>query len=278
MTIRPPARGSEVIECFMSRTRKQSAARWTAIVVILFSLTVVIPSTLSNGAAAAPRYYNALVSGEELIRGESLTSPSLAFKLVFQSDGNLVAYNSSSNAIWSSGTQGTGVRLAMQKDGNAVIYSSTNQAVWLTDTNEPGATLSFQDDGNLVLYRTDYSPAWASSTNGFIAPREHPSLAPNDSLRPKHQLTSRAGGFRAVMQSDGNFVVYGPSGALWSSRTSGSGNYLVMQGDGNAVIYSSSGTALWTSGSSGKPGSEMWMQDDDNLVVYDGGQAVWSRR
>ena len=40
------------------------------------------------------------------------------------------------------------------------------------------------------------------------------------------------------MQSDGNFVIYGPNGALWATNTSGNpGAYLVVQGDGNLVVY-----------------------------------------
>lgn len=56
------------------------------------------------------------------------------------------------------------------------------------------------------------------------------------------------GGRHAVMQSDGNFVVYDASyNALWSTGTDGnSGAFAALQDDGNFVIYDSSGTsALW---------------------------------
>jgi hypothetical protein len=56
---------------------------------------------------------------------------------------------------------------------------------------------------------------------------------------------------RAVMQSDGNFVVYdleqSPAAPVWATHTDGnSGAYLNAQGDGNLVIYSASNAVLWS--------------------------------
>ena len=58
----------------------------------------------------------------------------------------------------------------------------------------------------------------------------------------------------AIMQGDGNFVLYSSSGsALWSSGTAGNtGASLDVQNDGNVVIYSASGAALWATGTNGK--------------------------
>jgi hypothetical protein len=50
-----------------------------------------------------------------------------------------------------------------------------------------------------------------------------------------------------VFQSDSNVVLYGPSGAVWSTGTWGtSANLLVLQTDGNLVLYGPSG-AVWSS-------------------------------
>ncbi|MFD0008961.1 hypothetical protein ACFVJ4_42315 [Streptomyces sp. NPDC127178] len=107
--------------------------------------------------------------------------------------------------------------------------------------------LIMQYDGNLVMYRKrDNKAIWSTGTHGHH-------------------------GAYAVMQTDGNFVVYTASGkypvypwgvrpyetptrALWSSRTHGkSGAWAMMQNDGNFVIYNSTGGpskggALWASG------------------------------
>jgi len=86
-----------------------------------------------------------------------------------------------------------------------------------------------------------------------------------------------AGDFRAAMQSDGNFAVYGAGTRLrWAAGVSGAGDRLVMQTDGNAVIYSAGRSARWQSGTSGNLGARMVMQTDGNLDIYSaGGGAIW---
>ena len=80
----------------------------------------------------------------------------------------------------------------------------------------------YQYDGNLVLYRnSDGHPLWASNTHG---------------------QTTRV----AIMQTDGNLVVYNPDRHLWNSVTWGNpGSCLKVQDDGNVVIYAPDARALW---------------------------------
>lgn len=56
-------------------------------------------------------------------------------------------------------------------------------------------------------------------------------------------------GFTAVIQSDGNLVIYNSKGAaVWASGTSGNPNAkLAVQSDGNIVIYRSNGSVAWAS-------------------------------
>lgn len=49
-----------------------------------------------------------------------------------------------------------------------------------------------------------------------------------------------------------------------------------MQVGGNFVVYGS-GTALANTQTNGHPGAFLTMQDDSNLVVYQGATALWSR-
>jgi hypothetical protein len=83
-------------------------------------------------------------------------------------------------------------------------------------------TLTLQADGNLVLYHTGGAPAgWATGTVGRAVTQ-------------------------AIMQADGNFVLYGPAGPIWSTGTHGHpGSYLVVQNDGNVVIFGPGGP-LWS--------------------------------
>ena len=49
----------------------------------------------------------------------------------------------------------------------------------------------------------------------------------------------------AIMQNDGNFVVYSPFGPFCSTQTAGRGWYFRVQSDGNLVVYNSNGGAVW---------------------------------
>eukprot|EP01126_Amoeba_proteus_P061827 TRINITY_DN8337_c0_g1_i5.p1 TRINITY_DN8337_c0_g1~~TRINITY_DN8337_c0_g1_i5.p1 ORF type:complete len:103 (-),score=13.09 TRINITY_DN8337_c0_g1_i5:267-575(-) len=63
-------------------------------------------------------------------------------------------------------------------------------------------------------------------------------------------LKSNNGSYRAVMQADKNFVLYGPSGATWASNTWNAGSSsdvrVTMQDDGNLCVYSGD-TCTWCS-------------------------------
>jgi len=69
-----------------------------------------------------------------------------------------------------------------------------------------------------------------------------------------HESASEPRGMRAaeaIMQPDGNFVVYdlqeGFAIPVWSTNTAGNpGAYLNVQDDGNMVIYSASNAVLWS--------------------------------
>lgn len=64
------------------------------------------------------------------------------FKLVQQSDGNLVVFDSSGNQRWSSNLSNRGVppfKSTMKPDGNLCIYDSTGKMVWCSMTNDKNA-------------------------------------------------------------------------------------------------------------------------------------------
>jgi hypothetical protein len=89
-------------------------------------------------------------------------------------------------------------------------------------------------------------------------------------------LTSTNGRFVAVMQGDGNLVIYGGGRALWGTRTHAPGSVLALQGDGNLVIYDSQGRAVWSTRTEGSGTTDqLIMQDDGNLVLYGARGAVW---
>ncbi|MDX8028799.1 LysM peptidoglycan-binding domain-containing protein [Lentzea sp. BCCO 10_0856] len=117
-----------------------------------------------------------LQAGQELTRGEQLTTPN-GYTLTLQSDGNLVL-SENTGTVWASGTDGKGaVRAALQDDGNFVLYAGDDNAVWATDTaGNPGARLVLQNDRNLVVVGGDGSPKWATHTD-TDSPQSAPEAA-----------------------------------------------------------------------------------------------------
>ena len=102
-----------------------------------------------------------LVPGASLSAGQSLSSPSGAYHLVMQGDGNLVEYNSSASSVWASSTNPNGSVAVMQGDGNFVVYSSSDAALWSSGTSgNPGAYLSLADTGLLSVVSTSGVPLW----------------------------------------------------------------------------------------------------------------------
>ena len=108
-------------------------------------------------------------------------------------------------------------------------------------------------------------------------------LQPDETLERGESVSSCNGQYRFVHQTDGNVVLYGPSGALWASGTAGlATNTLLMQSfDGNLALYGPSG-AVWDANSRGGistgPDGSLAIQDDGNVVGNTFfGRPVWGR-
>lgn len=97
-------------------------------------------------------------------------------------------------------------------------------------------------------------------------------------LYPGDSLYSCDGRFHLVLQNDGNLVLYKGSTALWSSGTAGQSSAVaIMQQDGNFVIYDSAGVPIWSSGTANNPGAYLAVQNDGNMVIYDSAnRPLWS--
>jgi hypothetical protein len=204
---------------------------------------------------------------------EKITSQNGRYFLIMQNDSNLVMYNNQNQAIWATGTNGTGATYAiMQTDGNLVVYRNDNSPVWASNTDgHPNSVLVLQDDRNLVIYDNG-NPIWASGTN---IPNE-----PSGSLRLNfdEKITSQNGRYFLIMQNDSNLVMYdNQNQSIWATGTNGSGaTYAIMQTDGNLVLYRNDNSPVWASNTDGHPNSVLVLQDDRNLVIYDDGNPIWA--
>jgi hypothetical protein len=145
----------------------------------------------------APRAHAAVVSlyqGDRLFINQSLVAPHCGFRLVFQTDGNLVEYDAYNRIIWSSGTANRGgAYTAMLPDGSLVIYTWAGDVLWHSGTfGNWGARLDVQDDGKLVIRRSDNTLVWASSFD--LNPNQGSSICPASALTSTEPDTNRFGG------------------------------------------------------------------------------------
>lgn len=218
-----------------------------------------------------------LMTDQALGPGESIASANGRAVLTMQSDGNLVLQEvrgGERTTHWATGTSVPGSRVVMQSDGNLALYGPGGDCHWATGTDgNPGASLVLQDDGNLVIYGNDGAALWASGTTlGPAWSFKGDRLQSDQALEPDEGLRSHDGRALAVMQADGNLVVYQATGdehtALWATGTSAAGSRAIMQDDGNLVVYGPDGVAHWAAGTDGNPGAWLVIQDDGNLVIY----------
>ncbi len=237
-----------------------------------------------NGVGNATYRGSTLTPGQQIGANQYTLSDDGRFVLMMQDDGNLVIYGPGRRAYWASNTAGnSGAFLAVQGDGNIVIYTSAYRPIWASHTYGKGTQrLVMQGDGNLVAYTSGDNPVWASHSSqagpypiykGGDQIQAGQVLNPNEYLRSGNQLRF------AVMQDDGNLVLYEPGYMpYWASNTGGnSGAFLAVQGDGNIVIYTSAYRPIWASHTYGKGTQRLVMQGDGNLVAYtSGGLAVWA--
>jgi len=116
---------------------------------------------------------------------------------------------------------------------------------------------------------TDSSGANVSAVFTLAVAAAPSVLEAGQTLGVGQSLWSGSDGYEAVMQGDGNFVVYAPNRtAIFDTQTGAAGSTISMQGDGNLVIYSTSGAVEWATGTGGNYGQEAAMQGDGNFVVY----------
>jgi len=137
----------------------------------------------------------------------------------FWDAGNAGWFQSCGNSVWNDGT-GVGVHITSE-----MLYSGEALAPGMARySSDKRFAFTHQTDGNLVLYQIGgggWYPIWASGT-----------------------ITSPG---YAVMQSDGNFVLYWPSWVpYWATNTWGNpGALLIVQNDGNVVIRRTDWTPIW---------------------------------
>jgi hypothetical protein len=258
-----------------------------------------------------PSVLSVLNAGQNMYVGDTLQSPNGLIHLYLDGNGDLIERAfPSADQIWDAHTSGTlAAYVRLQLDGNLVFHDGLGNVVGISNTpNYPGDVLRVQDDGNVVLYQYGV-PLWSTNTAGadanlYLTPGNS-AFSPNGNF----QLTLYTNGWlnevgptgdllwftpakgpaiEAILQTDGNFVLYGPNNSdgsanpVWASNTFGDFNTLWVQDDGNIVIYQQFGHPLWSTHTAGAdaalyltPGQSLYwgpfqltLQTDGNFVLY----------
>jgi hypothetical protein len=243
------------------------------------AITTTVPAAMASGtnatrATVAPATGSTLSGGSTLQAGQSIWSSNGSYELLMQTNGNLVEYGPS-GAIWATGTPSSGAYAAMQTDGNFVVYTSGGAPLWQSGTGGSSGSFVLTVETNGYLVITD---------NGNATWSTHSSLSagsPDSTLGSGQSIWSPNGKYELLMQTDGNLVEYGPSGAVWATGTPSSAKEAVMQTDGNFVVYAGGGvTALWQSGTGGNSGTfTLNVENNGNIAIFIGhGGTLWARQ
>lgn len=233
--------------------------------------TALLATTAAQAAPAAQSQTAAvssvLLPGQYLKAGQYRRSQNGVYTLIMQTDGNAVLYKGRT-ALWSTQTNRKASSLVMQRDGNLVVISGRTP-VWSSGTHgSTNAFLAVQNDSNLVIYNVRKKPVW--HRNMVIS-----SLYGGRALKPGQALYSYNRVYRVQMQGDGNLVLVRGKKPLWSTRTISKGAFAVMQTDGNFVVYSAAKKPLWHSKTT-RRGAVLVMQNDGNLVIVHGRTPIWA--
>ena len=216
-----------------------------------------------------------LVPGQALLSGDQLVAED-GSSLVMQTDGNLVLYKDG-QVRFQSGTRSeanNGADAVLQTDGNFVVYAG-DRPVFNT-----GTQTSIEAANVLVLEEGQFSILGGSHTFGSVygSAWNSPTVTPGQSMLRGDRRRSADGRSVLQFQADGNLVQYRDGRVVFQTRTRGDEAVVaVMQTDGNFVLYGVQDTegpesplrALFHTRTNGNPGA--------SLVVPDGFSSVQVR-
>ena len=108
---------------------------------------------------------DSLKLGEKINVEQSLVSQNGLYRLLVQSDGNVVLYDTNGTPHWATNTHGTaGSSLVLKADGRLSVQTNQGQEIWGVSVSGKN-TLILQNDRNLVIYNENGIPVWASNTH-----------------------------------------------------------------------------------------------------------------
>jgi hypothetical protein len=119
---------------------------------------------------------------------------------------------------------------------------------------------------------------FAVATAGAAQAKTSNSMVAGHTLSVGQQLRSNDGRYALRVRSDGNVILSGPHGAIWSSATRGHAVKLALRTDGNLVVVSGA-HVLWSARTSGAGSTVRLAVASTGVVeILDAHGVVWSNK
>ena len=99
--------------------------------------------------------------------------------------------------------------------------------------------------------RETFTDSGTGTVHSPPLPSKSTTLQAGDSLAPGQSVASPNNKYRLTLQSDGKLVECDGACVIWASGTNPGGASAVMQDDGNFVVYNASNAQLWSSRTAG---------------------------
>ena len=228
-------------------------------------------STGTAQAAVSDR----LVTGTSLVPGQQLMSANKTYRLILQTNGDLIL-TQGTTVTWRTNTAGKGgVRLSMLANGYLLLATKSWATVWLASARAvPGPWLQVRNDGVLAIYDNTNRLVW-TNVAGYV----HDKLSNGASLIAGQSMVSRYYGYRLLLRADGNVVVLNLKGAVtWQSGTANSGGTRLTVGtNGNLTLSTTKGAVVWQTQSVGVTAPSLLLSTRGVATLTDSaGRTVWS--
>lgn len=223
---------------------------------------------------------NNLLLNEVMYQGESLISDSGQFEFTLNANGRLVLINTmNERTLWTADTfERAAAQAQFQGDGNFLLRNENDTAIWASNThNSQASELKLLDSGRVAIYSNNRI-VWQISGENEDQNNGKSQLKINETLSQGSGLDSPNKRYQFTVQGDGNLMLYDSNDniALWSSRTGGAGGIRAkLQSDGNFVLRDNKELPLWSTKTSRSGANLLRLTNDGKLILSGPEGTVW---
>ena len=114
--------------------------------------------------------------------------------------------------------------------------------------------VSYKESSQILVSVSAPPPATSVLASGEILYANQYRISPNNA-------------YYLIYQTDGNLVLYGPSGAIIATMTFGSPGGTYMNPSGNLEVYNAGPVLVWQSGTAGNNGAQVRVLDTGRVAL-----------